>query len=150
MTKAKKFVDLDNAREDDQREVMAKIRDSAHCPFCLEQLKLYHQQPTLKETTHWLVTLNQWPYNHTRHHFLLILKTHGEKLSDLPVGAGEELFELAKWLEEEYQIPGGGLAMRFGDTDYSAGSVAHLHVQLVVPDVGAPGFEPTRIKLGKN
>lgn len=144
------FVDLENAREDDQREVMKKIMAANHCPFCVENLKKYHKQPIIKETKYWLVTTNQWPYDHTLHHFLLIYKDHAEQLQELETEAGKELFELVAWLEKEYHIPGGGWAMRFGDTNYSSGSVAHLHVQYVVPSIEDPDFEPTRIKIGKN
>lgn len=146
----KQFVDLDNAREDEQRQVMQDIVQAEECPFCLENLRKYHKQPILKETGFWLVTTNQWPYDHTKHHFLLIYKPHSEHLSELDPAAGRELLELVQWLEKEYHVPGGGWAMRFGDTNYSAGTVAHLHVQFVVPDVDAPDFEPTRIKIGKN
>lgn len=146
---SKQFVDLDNAREDEQRQVMKDIIDSKHCPFCLENLRKYHKQQILKDGKYWLVTPNQWPYENTQYHFLAILKEHAEKLSEVPSDAGKELFELMAWLEKEYDVPGGGFAMRFGDTNYSAGTVNHLHVQFIVPDIKKPGFEPVRVKIGK-
>lgn len=142
-------VDIENARYDDQRDVMAEIIQAGHCPFCRENLQKYHKQPIIKEGKHWLITTNQWPYKHTRNHFLLIAQEHLTQLSELPADAGKELIELSQWLEKEYQVPGGGIAMRFGDTDYSAGSVAHLHVQFVVPERNDPDFESVRIKIGK-
>ena len=145
----KQFVDLDNAREDEQRQVMQQIIDDQSCPFCLENLRKYHKQQILKEGQYWLLTPNQWPYEFTQHHFLAILKEHAEKLSEVPPEAGTELFEMIAWLEKEYQIPGGGVAMRFGDTNYSAGTVNHLHVQFIVPNITQPGFKPVRVKLGK-
>lgn len=142
------FININNSREEEQIEVMQKIADQAHCPFCEESLRLYHKGPILKETKHWLVTRNQWPYKHTKHHFLLIYRKHVTKLEKLETAAGSELFDLVKELEQEYQFEGGGFSMRFGDTDFSAGTVNHLHVQLVVPDAMAEDFEPVRIKLG--
>lgn len=142
------FINLNNAREDKQIEVMQKIAQEDHCPFCIENLRLYHQQPILKEGKYWLVTKNQWPYNHTKYHLLLIYKDHAVKLSELNDQAGTELFQLIKELEKEFAFEGGGLAMRFGDTDFSAGTVNHLHVQLIVPDAMAKDFEPVRVKLG--
>lgn len=142
------FVNVNNARKDEQIEVMQKIAAEGHCPFCEENLRLYHQQPILKEGHFWLVTLNQWPYEHTKHHLLLIYRQHATCLADLDPAAGEELFTFARELEKEYQIAGGGLAMRFGDTDYSAGTVNHVHVQLIATDAMAKDFEPVRIKLG--
>jgi diadenosine tetraphosphate (Ap4A) HIT family hydrolase len=142
------FINLNNARQQDQIEVMQKIADQNHCPFCAENLQHYHKEPILKETAHWLVTKNQWPYPHTKHHFLLIYKKHATSLQELDIEAGKELFALMQELAEKYQFEGGGLAMRFGDTDFSAGTVNHLHVQLIVPDAMAEDFEPVRIKLG--
>ncbi len=147
---SKSFVDIDNARYDDQIQVMERIESADHCPFCEENLKKYHRQPILKKTKYWLVTTNQWPYEHTRWHFLIIYRQHIVKLSQLEPKAGEELFNLISWLEKEYQIPGGGLAMRFGDTNYSAGSVTHLHAQLVMPDLTDKDYQPVRIKIGKS
>lgn len=151
MTTDKKFVDLDNARFDDQRAMMEEIIAADHCPFCLENLQKYHQEPILKEGKYWLLTTNKWPYTNTKYHFLLIHKTHIEHLLELTPEAGAELIEIAQWTAKEYDIPGGGLAMRFGDTEYSAGTVAHLHVQLLQPDIDTPGYDeaPVRIKIGK-
>lgn len=144
----KTFVDIDNARIDEQRQVMRKIIAANECPFCQENLTKYHKKPIIKKGKYWLVTTNQWPYSHTKFHFMLIATEHVEKLAELAPEAGAELIELTSWLEKEYQFPGGGLALRFGNTNYSAGSVAHLHVQVVVPDLDDPEFEPTRIKIG--
>jgi len=157
-TQTKPFVAVENSREPDQIKVMRQIAAAAHCPFCPDHLSKYHTQPILHETDNWLVTTNQWPYKHTQFHFLLILKTHATSLVELEqkVGAakaaqaGAELFSLVAKLERQYSLPGGGFAMRFGDPDYSAGSVTHLHVQLVTPNIDAPEYQPIRIKIGKD
>lgn len=142
-------VDIDNARYDDQKAVMKEIMDAGHCPFCRENLQKYHKQPIIREGQYWLVTTNQWPYEHTKFHFLLIYKNHVTDLAGINTNAGKELIELAQWLQENYEVPGGGIALRFGDTDHSAGSVAHIHAQFVVPEMSDPNFEPIRIKIGK-
>jgi diadenosine tetraphosphate (Ap4A) HIT family hydrolase len=144
------FVDIDNARVGEQRQVMAEIISAGHCPFCPESLTKYHTEPWIIETTFWLVTKNRWPYENTRHHLLLIYRPHAEKLSDLDPEAGRELFEIVAKLEQEMDLPGGGLSIRFGSTQFSAGSVNHLHAQLIVPDATSPNFKPVRIKLGKD
>lgn len=143
------FVDLDNAREHDQKVVMQEIQAEEHCPFCLENLHKYHKRPILKEGTYWLLTDNQWPYKHTKVHLLLIYKEHATRLSELEPEAGKELLEFVQWAEVEYKVRGGGWAMRFGDTDYSAGTINHIHVQFLQPDLDSEGYEPVRIKIGK-
>lgn len=143
------FVDLENSRLDDQREVMQEIINQNHCPFCIENLRKYHKEPILKEGEHWLITPNQWPYDFTKVHLLAIYKKHATTLQELDPAAGKELFSMMAELEKEMKIPGGGIAMRFGDTNYSAGTVNHIHVQFLVPDIDAPDFKPVRIKVGK-
>jgi len=143
------FVDVDNSRFDDQRQVMKKIMAEGHCPFCWENLQKYHQQPILKEGQYWRLTTNQWPYEHTKIHLLAILKEHKETLSELDPKCGQELITMLAWVEKKFKVPGGGFAMRFGDTDYSAGSVKHIHAQLIVPDIHDLDYQPVRVKIGK-
>lgn len=147
--KSKKFVDLDNARQEDQAAVMQKIASAKHCPFCKKNLNKYHQQPIIRETDFWYLTPNQWPYKNTKHHFLAIYKEHITNLTGLDPKAGGDLLSLFSWVEKKYNLPGGGLIMRFGSTDYSAGSVNHIHAQLIVPDITNPNYEPVWVPLGK-
>jgi len=147
----KQFVDLDNARIDEQKKVMREIIDADHCPFCLSNLKKYHKQPIIKEGQFWLLTKNQWPYENTKIHLLAIYKTHAEKLADLDPAAGQELLELMQWAEKQFNVPGGAFAIRFGDTNYSAGTVAHIHAQFICPDIHHPSYDqkPVKLKIGK-
>ena len=144
------FVDIDNTRKPEQVKVMEQVIETGECPFCLKNLKKYHRTPILKETDHWVLTRNAWPYDNTREHFLIILKTHKERLSELCVEEGADFFKLIGWIEKEFNLSGGGVAMRFGDTNYSAATIKHLHAQLIVPDIDKPDFKPTRFKIGKN
>jgi ATP adenylyltransferase len=143
------FVDIDNSRVEEQRRVMEKIIEEGHCPFCLENLRQYHKAPILKDGQYWLVTPNQWPYENVKMQLLVIYKLHAETLHELDPKAGEELFRFLAEIEEEYQVPGGGWAMRFGDTNYSAGTVKHIHAQFIWPDADKADFQPVRFKIGK-
>ena len=145
------FVDFDNARYEDQALVMAESEAAGVCPFCPESLGKYHHSPIEWEGSHWVVTKNGWPYVNTRVHLLAILKEHQESVDQLSDAAAAELFTALKWEIKEYQIPGGGLVVRFGDTNYSAGSVNHLHAHIIQPDITAPGYadQPVKVKIGK-
>ncbi len=142
-------VDLDNAREEEQFKVMEQIIQDDNCPFCLDNLTKYHKQPILKQGKFWVLTANQWPYEHTKVHLLAIYLQHIESLSEVDPASGVELFEMMQWAVQEYQVPGGAFAMRFGDTNYSAGSVVHLHAQFIQPNLEDPEYQPTRFKIGK-
>ncbi len=149
-TKTSPFVDLDNARLDEQRNVMKKIMAEGHCPFCAENLTRYHKQPILRDGKYWSLTYNQWPHANTKLNLLIIYKAHAENLSQLDPRSGNELLEILTWAATEFKVPGGGVGIRFGNTDYSAGSVNHIHAQFFVPDRENPEFEPVRFKIGKD
>ncbi|MEN8253596.1 MAG: hypothetical protein ABFQ62_04445 [Patescibacteria group bacterium] len=145
------FVDFGNAREEEQARVMKESENANVCPFCQEHLDKYHKDPILKEGKYWIVTPNSWPYKHTKHQFIIIYKEHVTNLAGVDPEAGKELIEFVQWLEKEYEIPGGGWAMRFGDTDYSAGTVNHLHAHFIQPDIHASTYaeKPVKFKIGK-
>lgn len=128
-------VNLNNARRDDQRLIMEQIIKDGKCPFCVENLRMYHTQKIHKENNFWILTDNQYPYNGTKTHLLAISKIHAEKLSELPDGAGEALLDLMKWAEHEFCSIGGAFAMRFGNTKFSGATVKHLHAQFILPGV---------------
>jgi len=146
------FIDLSNARTDDQREVMQEIASQGHCPFCRENLDRYHKNPILKEGEYWLLTENQWPYDKIKHQLLAISKTHVEHLSDMDPDAGRELFEMFGEIAKERGMEGGGVAIRFGsspDGNYGS-SVLHLHAHLIEPDLKALGeTEAWKFKFGQ-
>jgi diadenosine tetraphosphate (Ap4A) HIT family hydrolase len=104
----------------------------------------------LKEGQFWIITENQWPYEHIKHHWLAIYKTHAETLAELNPAAGSELIKLCSEMVAEFKVPGGALCMRFGDTLHSAGTVLHIHAQLIQPDVEAADYQPVRFKIGKS
>lgn len=142
------LVDVHNSREEDQRQVMEEILAAGHCPFCPENLNNYHNQPTILDGKYWFVTNNQWPYKNTKVHLLAIAKRHVENLYELTPEESGELLTLLGEMQKKYNAPGGGMALRFGETKYSAGTVKHLHAQFIVPDVDKPDFEPVRVKIG--
>lgn len=144
---SKDYVNMDNARHDDQRTVMQQIIDDGVCPFDEVYLEKYHTPPILRRGTFWTVTPNQWPYEHTSLHLLAIARNHVESIDELEHGAGEELFDHVRWAIKAYKIDFGGLAMRFGDVKHNGASVDHLHVHLIVPDKDKPADAKVRFKI---
>ena len=141
------FVNLDNARFDDQRDVMRAIEEDGVCPFCPEHLHEYHKQPILREGAHWRITPIQWPYEHTSTHLLAISAYHAESLGDLRDGSFDELQKHFQWAELEFKIAAGGLAMRFGDVTRNGASVKHLHMHLIVPSEDKSPEDKIRFKI---
>lgn len=145
------FVDLSNARVDDQRAAMERIQERGECPFCPENLAKEHKQPIITRGDHWLVTPSQWPYKNTRVHLLFIALQHFERLCDMPPEAKVELFELIDSVEREQNLVGMSIGIRSGDTDVTKATVRHIHAHLIVPNItdeNNPDYEKVKFKMG--
>lgn len=128
-----KVVDPHYAKSDEYRGVLEEIQSGKQCPFCPGQLH-WHKEPILKEVSDWLITKNSWPYKDTTHHLLLIGRAHHERFEELTPADWESIRQLIAWAVVEFKIPGGGFAMRFGETTHTGATVVHLHVHLIVPE----------------
>jgi diadenosine tetraphosphate (Ap4A) HIT family hydrolase len=62
---------------------------------------------------------------------LVINKKHQEDILKIITQESQDLFKLLQWVTKKYQLPGGGIFMRFGQTNYSGASVTHLHAHLI-------------------
>ncbi len=142
-----KYVNLANARNNEQKEVMELIAIEKVCPFCPDNLHTYHKQPIISMGEHWVLTPNQWPYDHTRTHLLAIAAYHAETLDDLRDGSFEELGQIMRWASEEYAVAAGGIALRFGDATSSGATVRHLHAHLIEPDPNREPEDKVRFKI---
>lgn len=140
-----KYIELANIRTPEQLRVMRQIRTKGHCPFCRENLHLYHQKPITWEGKHWLLTENQWPYPGMNVHLLFILKRHKENLGCLSRTEQLELFLVIRKLETEGLFLGGGIGIRSGDPILSGATVKHLHAQIISPKRGS---EPVKFYIG--
>lgn len=137
MKKKGKTVNLNNARVLEQVKVMEQIIADDVDPFSWDHIEKYHKRPILKKGEFWLVTENQWPYKDSKVQLLFIYKDNISTINNLPGDSFKELLELAQEFSEKYNILGGALGMRFGNTKYSGATVNHLHAQIISPQEGA-------------
>lgn len=145
------FVNLRNARTEDQYKIMEMIQKEGFCPFCPEHISKAQLKPIIKQGKYWQIRENRWPYKNTRVHLIVIHNRHVEKLSEISPEAAKELFELAKWAEDKYQILGGAIGIRFGDFHLNGGTVLHLHAHLIAADItnrDDPNYQPVRFRVG--
>ncbi len=129
-------VDVQNARtraRGDYAQALAKIEADGVCPFCEAHLPKHHKKPILFRNAHWIVTENAWPYDGTRHQFVLIFREHIESAEELPPGAWDALGAAYRQLVAEYRLEGATLLLRTGMTDFTGASVAHLHAPHPLP-----------------
>ena len=100
-------LDIDNARWPDQIATMRRSLDNHESPFLLENLPKYHHLPVIKKGQFWYITANQWPYDHTRNHYLIISRAYWTRLEDITPEASQELITLAQWLKKGSIVPAG-------------------------------------------
>lgn len=138
---------LENARSPEQVDDMRALERDGTCIFCPEALRRSPEQRVLRETQHWIVTPNKYPYQGAKLHLLLVPKSHVRDLVDLPPDAFLELQAVLRWVRREYGLNFYGLGARCGDPRYTGGTIEHLHLHLLVGDVRAKNFVPVRLKL---
>lgn len=140
------LVDLRNVRGGKQQMRYQRSMEHGDCMFCRDKIEQYHDGPIIVERSYWYVVDNDWPYKHTRNHFLIISQRHWTELIEIPPEAMAQLREIWEFLEAAFNIPGGALCFRFGDSKYNASSVVHLHAHIVVPDLSGP----VKFTIGKD
>lgn len=140
-------VDTRNAKSEDYRNVLKEIIKAGVCPFCPENFR-WHTNPILHRNGLWLITKSFQPYPDSKHHLLMIGQVHKENLEELGPEDMTSILGLATWAKKRYQIPGGGITMRFGDGLYSGATVKHLHAHLIEPVVKDNKVSPVYFPIG--
>ena len=144
----KPYLNLSNARNKKQKDRMEKINKDNICPFCPKNILKYHKRPIIKKGKWWILTPNDFPYKGTSLHFLAIYKKHIKNISEVSLGASKELMDLFNEVVLENKIKGGSLFLRFGDTDYTGGTVEHLHAHLISGGIKQKNKKSIKVKLG--
>ena len=130
----KKLVNIKNARQGEYRKVIEEIAKTGKCPFCKENFK-YHKKPIYKRKGGWFLTNNSWPYKNTNYHLIILGDKHKENFSEITKKDLESVAYLINWAIKKWKIKGGGITMRFGETDYTGASVNHIHFHIISPKI---------------
>jgi diadenosine tetraphosphate (Ap4A) HIT family hydrolase len=118
------------ARTEEQRRYMQELEAAGVCLFCSEQ----HREPVELAGTHWYVRRNDYPYDGTTAHYLIVPFAHVSSFDELPDEAGAELWSIKRRLKDQLDAPALATVERSGDMRYNGGSVAHLHIHFVALD----------------
>lgn len=129
---------LDTARVEAQRAKMERLHRENICAFCPEYFDEFHDNPIELKTDHWLVTKNDYPYEHTSLHLLVIPTEHATTVSELSAAAQADYLDVIAKAEKHFKLTAYGVAMRSGDFRYNGGSVKHLHAHILVGDFNDP------------
>lgn len=126
--------DLDAARSDEQRRYMEELEAAGICVFCPEHFAEHHREPIEISGEHWYATKNDYPYEGTAAHYLIVPHRHVTAFEQLPDAAGAELWSIKRELRARLAPSAVATVERSGDARYSGGSVAHLHSHFVALD----------------
>jgi diadenosine tetraphosphate (Ap4A) HIT family hydrolase len=122
-------------RSEEQRAYMEELEAAGVCVFCPEHFAGHHREPVEFSGEYWYVTKNDYPYEGTVAHYLIVPHRHVASFDELPDEAGAELWAIKRRLKEELEAAGLGVATatveRSGDMRFNGGSVAHLHTHFV-------------------
>ena len=124
-----KFIDPRNIRDETQLDIMLRLESNNQDPLDPEVI----EQEILFMSDYWYVSRNRFPYKEIRHQFLIISRYSIYKIEDMSEGMWLELSKIWERLVLDYDIPGGALCYRFGNTTYSGASLTRLHVHLIQP-----------------
>lgn len=136
------FIDPRNAREGEQLNIMMQLEAEDKDPLDPGII----QQEILFKTDYWYVSENRFPYDEVEHHFLIASSNPVYKIEDMSKEMWLDLKNVWDKLILQYNIPGGALCYRFGDTLYSGASLTRLHAHLIMPKRGYK----TKASIGSN
>lgn len=145
--KMRKVVSSRHARDGEYHEVLETSMREGKCPFCPENFK-YHKNPILRKDGNWFITKISWPYENTAFHFIIIGEEHKEHFEELSQRDLISVRGLASWAITKFEIKGGALTIRFGDTEYSGATVCHLHFHLISPQVEEKQTKAVNFPIG--
>ncbi len=123
MTVSERLYHLPAARSDDQRAYMADLEERGVCVMC-------DRKGAVIEGEHWFVKPNDFPYEGTAAHYLIVPYEHVRSFDELPDAAGAELWAIKRRLKGDAEAT--ATVERSGDMRYNGGSVAHLHIHFVI------------------
>jgi len=117
---------------------MKKRIANGECPFCDEFFDATTNNVidmAGDDSAQWRMWMNPFPHKGTDMHVIMTPVRHIEHISQMTSGDWDALGQLCRTLTSRIQLEGGALAMRFGDPKRHAGSIYHLHTNLIVPDM---------------
>ncbi len=130
----KVFVDVNNTRTPEQREIYEVIERTGLDPFEIENFKRTHPHPIIFENASWFLSHNAFPYKGASLHLLLVHRDFITSIEQISPKGWQDLQEMIQFSVNKFNLTSGGFFMRFGDTKKTGSTVMHLHAHIVVSD----------------
>lgn len=127
----KDLMNFTNARTKEQLLKMKQLQKNKVCLFCRKNIEKHGDSKILKEGKFWLVRHNDFPYQGTKAHLLLVYKKHIETFEKVSKKSLPELIDLIKWAKKKFNMKGASFLLRFGASKYTGATISHLHAHLI-------------------
>ena len=134
-----------NFRVDEQLAEMRRLEVEGVCLFCPGHLPAASE--VLHRTARWTVVPNRYPYRETRLHLLLVPDEHVTDMADLSEDAQCDFWTALRWVKVQYGLGHYGLAARNGDSEFTGGTIRHLHIHVLQGEVDDPDHQGVRVRL---
>lgn len=118
-----------NARTQEQLDIMINQEFNNLDPLDPEVI----DQEILFSTNYWYISKNWFPYERAEEQFLIASLHPIYRIEDMSPEMWLDLQSIWITLKEEFNISGGGLGFRFGDSALSGASLTRLHCHIIMP-----------------
>jgi len=106
---------------------------SRKCPFC--QVDEKKNKSLDGSNKYWRVQRSKFPKKHSEIHLLIVPRRHITHIKELTIREWVALLRAGWWVLKNFDLAGGGIIWRFGSLKYTAASVRHSHVNIIVPNL---------------
>lgn len=144
------MLNLKNVRTPEQKLKMLELKKKNICLFCEKLAGKNHGYPVEYRGKFWSVVKNDFPYEGTKVHYLLLSNKHIDSLSEITPEAGKDLIFILKKISKKHSLPGGSFFLRFGDINYTGSSLGHLHAHVISGSKQSKKTRPITTVLGWN
>jgi ATP adenylyltransferase len=137
----------DNYRTEEQLAEMRRLEAAGTCLFCPESLREHTRQQVILQTAHWSVTPNEFPYQGTRLHLLVVPHRHVNDMLDLDERSRADFWTSLALIRERFGLDHYGLGVRNGNCSFTGATIAHVHAHVLVGDPSLDPEVPVRMRF---
>ncbi len=137
---------FEHARGPEQLAEMRRLDAAGICLFCPGYLASHPQQQVLFSTRHWTVTPNEFPYQGTSLHLLLVPHQHASDLLELSEEARGDFWAALAAVVDRHGLSHYGLGVRNGDCRFTGATIRHVHAHVLVAST-AQDEPPVRMRF---
>lgn len=111
------------------------ISPKTFCPFCESQIG-ERCADKADRTTDWVLLRNEFPHKNTDSMWLIVPLRHLKDAAQLRSQDWVQVGMLFDRAIKAYRAVSGGFVMRYGHPNRHAGTIEHLHINLIAPRIG--------------